>query len=153
MGGRGASSSSNSREGFIRDIVKNYNDFTRGDLQGAVEAYVMKKGMTPSEVAKESDKLLKEIDDRYGAKASTKLYSNLVNDNRVIDELTRNIEAQKADNPNARVGDTRLDSDRIITNYADKLTPQEYSRFNWEKAEDELFKKLRSLERKNGFRK
>ena len=69
MGGRGASSSgSTSRESFIRDIVKNYDDFTRGDLQGAVEAYVMKKGMTPREVNTASNRLLKEIDDRHNAK-------------------------------------------------------------------------------------
>ena len=90
---------------------------------------------------------------RGASAGSNKLYSNLVNNRNVISELKRNIEAQKAENPNARVGDTRLDSDRIISNYSDTLTTQEYAKFNWEKAEKELFKKLRSLERESGFKK
>lgn len=88
-----------------------------------------------------------------GVTTQNKIYSNLVNNSRIVNELERNVRAQMAENRNAKVGDTMLDSDRIISNYADTLTTEEYSRFNWEKAENELFKKLRQLERKAGFKR
>ena len=84
---------------------------------------------------------------------TNKLYSDFVNNSKIVAELNRNIYARQLDDRNARVGSTRLDSDRMISNYTDTLTTEEYSRFNVEKAENELFKKLRSLERKAGFKR
>ena len=84
---------------------------------------------------------------------TNKLYSDFVNNSRIVAELNRNIYARQSDDRNAKVGSTRLDSDRMISNYTDTLTTEEYSRFNVEKAENELFKKLRQLERKAGFKK
>lgn len=42
-------------ESFIKDMVDNYNEFTRGDLQGAVEAYAEQNNL-------DSNKLLEKID-------------------------------------------------------------------------------------------
>lgn len=77
----------------------------------------------------------------------------MLNNRGVISELMRNVTAQKYDNPNAKIGDTRLDSGRIISNYADTLTTQEYNNFNWKVAENKLFKKLQQLEKNAGFKK
>jgi hypothetical protein len=87
------------------------------------------------------------------AGGTSKIYNNLLNNGNVVAELMRNIQAQRTENPNAKVGDTYLDSDRIISNYADTLSTAEYSKFNWGKAENKLFKKLRNLEMKVGFKK
>lgn len=46
-----------SREAFIQDLVDNYGEFTRGDLQATVEAYCMQTGES-------SDAMLYEIDAR-----------------------------------------------------------------------------------------
>lgn len=67
MGGRGATSSNTgtqSVESFVKDMVDNYNEFTRGDLQGVVEAYAMQTG-------KDDEELLREIDRRANQKRST----------------------------------------------------------------------------------
>ena len=85
--------------------------------------------------------------------STNELYSKFVNSRSTIAELEANIRARKYDEPDAKVGSTRLDSDRMISLYTDRLTPQEYSQFNSEKAERELFKKLRELERKAGFKR
>lgn len=50
---------------FIDDIVKNYNEFTRGDLQGVIEAYAMSTG-------KDEEKLLQEIDRKAEARRKTR---------------------------------------------------------------------------------
>lgn len=44
-------------ETFIQDLVNNYAEFTRGDLQAVVEARCMRTGES-------SDAILQEIDDR-----------------------------------------------------------------------------------------
>ena len=44
-------------ETFIQDLVNNYGEFTRSDLQAVVEARCMKTG-------ENSDAILQEIDDR-----------------------------------------------------------------------------------------
>lgn len=46
-----------SREAFIQDLVDNYGEFTRGDLQATVEARCMQTG-------ENSDAMLREIDAR-----------------------------------------------------------------------------------------
>lgn len=47
-------------ETFIQDLVDNYGEFTRGDLQAVVEARCMRTGES-------SDAILMEIDDRVDA--------------------------------------------------------------------------------------
>lgn len=49
-----------SREAFIQDLVDNYGEFTRGDLQATVEARCMRTGES-------SDAILMEIEDRVDA--------------------------------------------------------------------------------------
>lgn len=90
---------------------------------------------------------------RGASSGNTSIYNNLTNNKGIINELIRNVKAQKSDNPNAKIGDTIIDSDRMISNYADKLSTQEYSRFNWQIAEDKLFNKLKQLEKQAGFKK
>lgn len=78
MGGRGASSSKSSGvDNFIKDIVKNSDDFTRGDLQGVVEAYALKHGMNDEE-------LLQKIDSQIEKKRNVKT-SDLSNRQGIID--------------------------------------------------------------------
>ena len=86
------------------------------------------------------------------AKDFEEIYKKMITP-EVIKELNESIKAQLAENPNAEVGDTIIESDRIIALYSQKLTPQEYSKFNWDKAEDVLFDKLNELEKARGFRK
>lgn len=43
---------------FITDILANYSEFSRSDLQAAVEAFAISHGL-------DSDKLLQEIDNEY----------------------------------------------------------------------------------------
>ena len=90
-----------------------------------------------------------------GASSGTtnEIYSKFVNSRSTIAELEANIRARKYDEPDAKVGSTQLDSDRMISLYTDKLTTEEYAKFDWNKAERELFKKLRELERKAGFKR
>lgn len=80
------------------------------------------------------------------------IYNNFVNDPKIIQELERNVQAREFDDPDAKVGDTALDSDRIISNYGDRLTTKEYSNFKWDVAEERLFNKLQEIERKHGFK-
>lgn len=47
-------------EDFIQDIVDNYNNFTRGDLQGYVEARCITTGENSDEVLGEIDSILAE---------------------------------------------------------------------------------------------
>lgn len=47
-------------ETFIQDLVNNYGEFTRGDLQAVVEARCIQTGES-------SDAILQEIDDRVDA--------------------------------------------------------------------------------------
>lgn len=47
-------------ETFIQDLVNNYGEFTRGDLQAVVEARCIQTGES-------SDAILQEIDDRIDA--------------------------------------------------------------------------------------
>ena len=65
MGGRGATSyksvTNMTREELIKDLVKNYGEYTRGDLQGVVEAYAMVHNLS----FLEGDKILQEIDRKY----------------------------------------------------------------------------------------
>lgn len=75
MGGRGATSRVGSAKlavsnSFINDLVNNYDDFTRGDLQATIEAQVMSKigAKDIIKVGKEADKVLQEIDKRYDEK-------------------------------------------------------------------------------------
>lgn len=126
MGGRGASSSANSKE------------YLRANRPGEFALQY------PEEAGREF---------MNRTKLQSKVLGDFVENRNVIRELEANIRAQKADNPNARVGDTRIDSGRMISMYSERLTPQEYSVFTQDAAETALFRKLRELERKAGFKK
>ena len=82
----------------------------------------------------------------------SKLYTNLLNDPKLINHLKGSIEARKWDDPNAKVGDTIIDTDSFITDYVDKLTPKEYDTFDWNKAENLIFDKLNEMEKSAGFK-
>ena len=102
---------------------------------------------------KEPEKFVQDFKESItNANSDNYLYDNLVNDPKVIAELERNVQARQYDDPNARIGDTSLDSGRIVSNYMDRLTTQEYSKISWDKAEDKLFEKLKEIEKKYGFK-
>lgn len=90
MGGRGAKSSNatQTKTAFINDLVKNYNDFTRGDLQGAVEAYAMQNNL-------DSDRLLEEID-KKAEQENTRLNNQArMNDIRNTEKVLAQAKAQE----------------------------------------------------------
>ena len=80
-------------------------------------------------------------------KKETTLYDKFVNNPRTVKTLIDSIKAAQYENPDAKVGDTVLESDRIISLFTDDLTPEEYKNFNFDKAEKALFKKLNELEK------
>ena len=75
----------------------------------------------------------------------------IASDPRVRQQLLANVNAQLAENPNARIGDTNFDADAIISEYSDRLTPEQYRDFNPTDAENALVQELQSLEASQGF--
>ena len=86
----------------------------------------------------------------------TQLKSRLINLPEVQKHLRESIKAQKLeaeyDKRIPQVGDTAIDSDRLLSNFIDKLTSEEYKNFNWEEFEDALFDELNKLEKEEGFK-
>ena len=78
-------------------------------------------------------------------------YEPLVSDPKVQKHLLASVEAAKYENPNAKIGDTIIDSDALISEYADKLTPEQYAKFNWDDAENALMGELQKIESAKGF--
>lgn len=62
----------------------------------------------------------------------------------IIMYLDRSVKAARAEGNEA----TAIDSDRIISDFSDKLSTEEYKSFDWEKAEAVLFAKLIEIEKK-----
>lgn len=137
-----------SKSGVTDEDRQAYNEYVQQRLND--KEYM--KANTPGlysikygeDFAKDFDNSLKN-NDNY-------LYDNLVNDPKIIAELERNVQARQYDDPDARIGDTSLDSGRIVSNYMDRLSTQEYSKISWDKAEDKLFEKLKEIEKKYGFK-
>lgn len=76
---------------------------------------------------------------------------------KVREQLASSIRAQqfeaKSQKREPKVGDTILDSDRILAEFSSRLTTDEYNNeYNWEEAEDALFDELNRMEREFGFR-
>ena len=95
----------------------------------------------------------------YNEKASTidkvsnrGLYVALLEQPFVQEHLKKSVEARQADDPDAKVGDTIIDSDRLISLFSDKLKPSDYKDFNAEIAEELLFDELHKIEREYGFK-
>lgn len=107
----------------------------------------VKKGQTKEQAVKEFLGKKKDNNDNQN-----KLYQKMLTP-QVMKIMRDNIKAAEYEDPNAEVGDTILDSDRIISLFIDKLTPQEYKNFDFDKAEDFLFDKLHELEEYAGFKK
>lgn len=78
--------------------------------------------------------------------------SGILKTKGLMEHLQKSIEAQKAENPNAKIGDTIIDLDRYISLYGDTLSTEEYNKFNVEKAEEEIFNKLHEMEKEAGFK-
>lgn len=81
------------------------------------------------------------------------IYKKLISDARIERELIDSVKAQKYDNPDAKIGDTIIDSSGMIARFADKISVAEYNILDWNKAEKELFKKLKQIEKNYGFKK
>lgn len=75
----------------------------------------------------------------------------IASDPRVRQRLLANVNAQLAENPNARIGDTNFDADAIISEYSERLTPEQYRNFNPADAENVLIQELQGLEASQGF--
>lgn len=105
---------------------------------------------TEAEADKAEGLAKKIIDNEFGG--SEKKESGILKTKGLVEHLQKSIEAQKADNPNAKIGDTVIDVDRYISLYSDSLTPAEYDKFSAEKAEEEIFAKLREMEKEAGFK-
>lgn len=67
--------------------------------------------------------------------------------NEIEKQLRDSVKAAFYENPKAKIGDTVIDSDRIISLFTDKLSTKEYAEFDWEKAEDILFDKVQEIEK------
>lgn len=78
--------------------------------------------------------------------------SGILNTKGLMEHLQKSIEAQKADNPNAKIGETIIDPDRYISLYSATLSLEEYNKFNAEKAEEEIYNKLHEMEKEAGFK-
>ena len=90
------------------------------------------------------DRILKEKQDE--SKEKNSIYKKMLTPN-VEKQLRDSVKAAFYENPKAKVGDTVIDSDRIISLFSDKLLPKEYTDFSWDKAEDILFDKVKEFEK------
>lgn len=79
-------------------------------------------------------------------KGKSKLYEKMFTA-EVEKELRESVKAQQYENKEAKVGDTVIDSDKILSKFSSKLSPEEYKFFDWEEAEEFLFDKLNKIER------
>ena len=61
--------------------------------------------------------------------------------------MIESVRARLYEDPDAEIGDTAIDSDEIISLYIDTLTPQEFKKFSWNKAEEKIFDKLKEIEK------
>lgn len=80
------------------------------------------------------------------SKKKNSIYEKMITSS-VEKQLMDSVKAAFYENPKSKVGDTIIDSDRIISLFSDKLSPKEYDDFNWDKAEDILFDKVKEFEK------
>ena len=69
-----------------------------------------------------------------------------------MEHLQKSVEAQLADNPKAELGDTQIDVDKYLSLYGETLSPKEYDSFDFDRAENIVYQKLRELEKEAGFK-
>ena len=62
----------------------------------------------------------------------------------IIAYLARSVKAAREEGNE----ETAIDSDRIISDFSDKLSTEEYKAFDWEKAEAVLFAKLNEIKKR-----
>ena len=62
----------------------------------------------------------------------------------IIKHLEMSVKAARAEGNEA----TAIESDRVISDFSDKLSTEEYKAFDWEKTEAVLFAKLIEIEKK-----
>lgn len=77
-----------------------------------------------------------------------KIDYNKMLSSETIKLLEMSVKAARAEGNEA----TAIDSDRIISDFSDKLSTEEYKAFDWEKAEAVLFTKLIEIEKKYSAR-
>lgn len=106
---------------------------------------------TQAETEKAEEHAKRIIEGEFGQSKQEELYDNLLKDSALVEHLRESVKARKADDPDAKVGDTIIDSDRFISRYTDKLTTEQYKKFDWDKAEELVFDKLKEFEREAGF--
>lgn len=80
------------------------------------------------------------------------VYDKFVNNPKVVQSLVSAVQAQKAENKDAKIGDTIIDSDGILSRYSEGLSTKGYDSWNADKAEKALFKKLKEIEKEYGFK-
>lgn len=109
----------------------------------------------------EGDETPKQAMERQWGKSFDKknkpIIRKLLDNPKVREQLASSIRAQqfeaKSQKREPKVGDTILDSDRILAEFSSRLTTDEYNNeYNWEEAEDALFDELNRMEREFGFR-
>ena len=66
----------------------------------------------------------------------------------IIAYLERSVKAAREEGNE----ETAVESDRILSDFSDKLSTEEYKAFDWEKAEAVLFTKLIEIEKKYSAR-
>lgn len=129
---------------FLEDWIERKEDF-RADAYSQKAEDIIKKAIFMFKGITEN---LTSLD-----KASNRgLYIALLDQPFVQEHLRKSVEARQADDPDAKVGDTIIDSDRLISLFSDKLEPSDYKDFNPELAEELLFEELHEIEREYGFK-
>ncbi len=125
----------------------------------AVSSLDSAKGMNPiSNPLGTRDTSLSQSDRNINDSVKYKLndldpvYQKLLANPGLKQHLHDSVRARLAEDHNSKVGDTTIDSDRLISSYASRLTPEEYSRFDWDQAEDLIFNELSRLEEEHGFK-
>ena len=73
-----------------------------------------------------------------------KIDYNKMLSSETISLLEMSVKAARAEGNEA----TAIESDRVISDFSDKLSTEEYKAFDWEKAEAVLFAKLIEIEKK-----
>ena len=138
------------KEDYKQEKEDKQKEFDKG-IEARKEDESNHKFFTKDRLRTEEDKEESKQEEKKEPETEA-VYTNLLNDKRLMDHLRESIKAQKADNPDAKVGDTQIDSDRFISLYTDKLSTKEYNSFDWDKAEDMVFKKLEEMEKEAGFK-
>lgn len=108
-------------------------------------------GLSIKDVSKDMPEDIRNLQIRDFTADEADTTYGIANDPRVRRQLIANVEAQLAENPNAKIGDANFDADAIISEYGDRLTPAQYNKFNPVDAENALVQELQNIEAQRGF--